>query len=890
MSRLIVKNLPKNMTPERLREVFSTRGQVTDCNLKYTRDGAFRQFAFIGYHSNDQCAAAIAHFHNSFIDTSKIQVAPAYDLGDTNKPRSWSKYSAESSSYINKQKAVSHPGANTEDSTDKKEKKKKKRNKEEKMKELLGDLYDNPEFLEFLEAHKLSGKGAKTMWSNDTIECLKETFKGAEKHPGVVFDDDDDDDSGNESEDTTTTTTTTPTTTANKAHHDQSASKDSDTELEDSKATTTPTPTVKYSVRMKGLKGRFHNDTIKEFFHPLKLKQVHIPRGLNHKQFGVVFAEFFSAEDVKLAMERQGKFICGCQITLKESTTSGSCYDNDNNNNNSAGLEKTKVDNSIVPEDEEEEELSESGRLFIRNLPYTCTEEDLEKHFSKYGALTEVYLPQDPHTNKLRGFAFVTFLIPETAVKVLAEMDGTSFQGRLLHILPSRIKKDRENKEDSLANSSYKTKNLQKKKSQAQSSHNWNALFLGSNAVADVLSDKYGISKSDLLDIESSDSLGVRMALGETQIVSETREFLLENGVALDSFSQSSGPRSKTVILVKNLPAGCHGDAVAKVFSRHGTLGRVIFPPSAITAIVEFISPADAKRAFTNLAYTKFQHLPLYLEWAPQQTFVNPTPPPPSAPAQEGSKSTAESTEQAKPRDDDEEEEDSDVEPDSVMFVKNLTLDTTEDDLTQVFQSCGPIRNVMVARKKDLKNQGQVTSMGYAFVEFKKSSSADKAIKTLQRAVVDGRQVELKISNRRTLSDKVVSRQKQVEKKQKTSKILVRNIPFQANKREIQQLFSVFGELKVVRLPKKVTGTGSHRGFAFVDFVNRKDAKKAFTSLCHSTHLYGRRLVLEWAQLETDLAGALSGLEGLRKRTADHYHDDSPKKSRKSDIVASLTD
>ena len=37
---------------------------------------------------------------------------------------------------------------------------------------------------------------------------------------------------------------------------------------------------------------------------------------------------------------------------------------------------------------------------------------------------------------------------------------------------------------------------------------------------------------------ESSRSLGVRMALGETQIVAETRQFLLDNGVALDSFSQ----------------------------------------------------------------------------------------------------------------------------------------------------------------------------------------------------------------------------------------------------------------------------------------------------------------------------------------------------------------
>lgn len=70
------------------------------------------------------------------------------------------------------------------------------------------------------------------------------------------------------------------------------------------------------------------------------------------------------------------------------------------------------------------------------------------------------------------------------------------------------------------------------------SAHNWNSLFLGADAVANVMSTKYGIDKSQLLDAESSQSLGVRLALGETEIVNETRDFLLENGVSLDSFSQ----------------------------------------------------------------------------------------------------------------------------------------------------------------------------------------------------------------------------------------------------------------------------------------------------------------------------------------------------------------
>jgi multiple RNA-binding domain-containing protein 1 len=39
---------------------------------------------------------------------------------------------------------------------------------------------------------------------------------------------------------------------------------------------------------------------------------------------------------------------------------------------------------------------------------------------------------------------------------------------------------------------------------------------------------------------------------------------------------------------------------------------------------VEFLEPSEAKIAFTKLAYTKFKHLPLYLEWAPSDTFITP--------------------------------------------------------------------------------------------------------------------------------------------------------------------------------------------------------------------------------------------------------------------------
>lgn len=70
-------------------------------------------------------------------------------------------------------------------------------------------------------------------------------------------------------------------------------------------------------------------------------------------------------------------------------------------------------------------------------------------------------------------------------------------------------------------------------------------------------------------------------------------------------FCQAAGERSKTVILAKNLPAGTKAEELTEIFSKFGSLGRVILPPSGITAIIEYIEPYEAKQGFTKLAYTK---------------------------------------------------------------------------------------------------------------------------------------------------------------------------------------------------------------------------------------------------------------------------------------------
>ena len=72
-SRLIVKNIPRHITEDRLRTHFASKGIVTDCKVMKKHEKS-RLFCFIGYKTEQEAAVAKKFFHNSFIDTSRIMV------------------------------------------------------------------------------------------------------------------------------------------------------------------------------------------------------------------------------------------------------------------------------------------------------------------------------------------------------------------------------------------------------------------------------------------------------------------------------------------------------------------------------------------------------------------------------------------------------------------------------------------------------------------------------------------------------------------------------------------------------------------------------------------------------------------------------------------------
>ncbi len=77
-----------------------------------------------------------------------------------------------------------------------------------------------------------------------------------------------------------------------------------------------------------------------------------------------------------------------------------------------------------------------STKLYVGNISYETTKEDLETFFAQYGTVAEVYLPVDKETGGPRGFSFVT-MKNEDAQKAIEAADGIELAGRTIEVKES---------------------------------------------------------------------------------------------------------------------------------------------------------------------------------------------------------------------------------------------------------------------------------------------------------------------------------------------------------------------------------------------------------------------------------------------------------------------
>lgn len=688
-----------------------------------------------------------------------------------------------------------------------------KKDKKKRLEEIFGEHKNDPKFIEFMKVHgkandiwdndlglmeqtedDIIGKHKESKASNSSVEQTKQLKKKQKQSDDDDEgsddserdeDDNDNDEDGNESE------------TVKLA--DQSIS-----DLDYLKSLKNKTVTKKvskdkekkvtdlFTIKIREIPFKTKRKDVIKFFKPIKAFSIRLPT----RKHGFCYVGFKTEKEFKKAMLKNRSFLNGKQVILIDFTEKNKeATQRKDQPTESTNIKSVK--NSKWSKQEEalksEEDISESGRIFFRNLSYTVNEEQLQELFEKYGPVTEISLPIDPVTRKIKGFGTVTFVMPEHAVCAFSELDGSTFQGRLLHLIPGKSRETDDTNVDTEGMSYKQKKELELKKT-AGSAHNWNTLFMGANAVANTLAKSYQTSKEQILDVAGGgSSAAVRLALGETELIIEMRKFLESNDVILDAFNQAPKKRSKTVILVKNLPAETQIGDIQPLFAKFGLLGRIVLPPSGVTAIIEFLDSSEAKKAFSKLAYTKFKNMPLYLEWAPENTFKSPATKAMEIPIQQSNEQTGQkddgraeksnpftkgstktktitnqmendeeeyenyvvndekpSNSQANENENKNESDADDTEPESgtTLFLRNLKFTTQVETIREHFRHIGKIHHIQIATKKDPSDTRRKISLGYGFIQFKQKSSAENALKTMQTTMIDGNTVELKRSDR----------------------------------------------------------------------------------------------------------------------------------------------
>ena len=75
-----------------------------------------------------------------------------------------------------------------------------------------------------------------------------------------------------------------------------------------------------------------------------------------------------------------------------------------------------------------------SAKVFVGNLNYRTTKEELSAFLGAAGEIVDCFLPTDRETGRPRGFGFVTFASPEQAKACVEKFNGADFNGRALNI------------------------------------------------------------------------------------------------------------------------------------------------------------------------------------------------------------------------------------------------------------------------------------------------------------------------------------------------------------------------------------------------------------------------------------------------------------------------
>jgi multiple RNA-binding domain-containing protein 1 len=470
----------------------------------------------------------------------------------------------------------------------------------------------------------------------------------------------------------------------------------------------------------------------------------------------------------------------------------------------------------------------------------------LTARFEQRLMLGQIHLVTDTRKSTGKGLGYVQFVEPVDAEAALVALDGKDFQGRLMHILPSSDKKTQKLSEFEISKLPLKQQKAIKRKNEAsKSTFSWNSLYMNPDAVLASVADRLGVSKADLLDPSSADA-AVKQAHAETSVIKETKDYLRSNGVNIDAFK--NGSRDDKTLLLKNFSFGTTMEEISQMLSQYGKVERLLFPPTGTMAMAQYRESSEATLALKQLAYRNLRGSVLFLEKAPSGVWDG---------------TSAKVEESAKAADG---EDNAGTSTTVTLFVRNLNFSTTSVRLTETFKPLSGFLSARVKTRIDPSRPSEILSMGFGFVEFRTKSQAEAAIAAMNGRRLDGHELLVQTSQKAT--DLAEERRKEDTMKKLNAartKIVIKNLPFEATKKDVRALFSAYGQLRTVRMPRKFDN--SARGFAFAEFLTSKEAESAIEALSN-THLLGRRLVLDFA--EGEVVDPEAEIRAMEKKVQGH--------------------
>ncbi len=81
--------------------------------------------------------------------------------------------------------------------------------------------------------------------------------------------------------------------------------------------------------------------------------------------------------------------------------------------------------------------------IYVGNLSYEVTQDDLNRTFAEYGTVNRVHLPMDRETGRMRGFAFVEMGTEAEEAAAIEALDGAEWMGRDLKVNKAKPREER---------------------------------------------------------------------------------------------------------------------------------------------------------------------------------------------------------------------------------------------------------------------------------------------------------------------------------------------------------------------------------------------------------------------------------------------------------------